>query len=34
MNYMMAVDCTKEKNPKYCVCAQMVLRIDDARERS
>lgn len=27
MNYMMAVDCTKEKNPKYCVCAQMVLRM-------
>ena len=27
MNYMMAVDCTKEKNPKYYVCAQMVLRM-------
>lgn len=27
MNYMMAVDCTKQKNPSYCVCAQMVSRM-------
>lgn len=26
MNYMMAVDCTREKNPQLCVCAQDVLR--------
>ena len=26
MNYMMAVDCSKEKNPRFCVCAQDVLR--------
>lgn len=31
MNYMMAVDCTKEKNPKFCVCAQMVLRMMQER---
>lgn len=27
MNYMMAVDCTKQKNPSYSVCAQKVLHI-------
>lgn len=27
MNYMMAVDCTKEKNPTFCVCAQKVLKM-------
>ena len=27
MNYMMAVDCTKQKNPSFCVCAQMVSRM-------
>ena len=26
MNYMMAVDSSKEKNPAYCICAQYVLR--------
>ena len=31
MNYMMAVDCTKEKNPTYSVCAQKVLRIMQER---
>ena len=27
MNYMMAVDCTKQKNPSYSVCAQKVLNM-------
>ena len=27
MNYMMAVDCTKQKNPAHSVCAQKVLQI-------
>ncbi len=27
MNYMMAVDCTKQKNPSFSVCAQKVLQI-------